>query len=547
MTVLVILGGRDLERDTFVRERRGYWSAALPCVLEKYGLPAAVSGPEALADLELLRAHPVRLLARQGTGVWSDALVQRLSELPGTTLIEGPLPAVVATALGVRDIGAASRDGAFQVIDPELREAGSGFGSVPGGTVGTGTARPIPLEQSNLWPNTEAPITQEQASAWRSPGWDVRRLAVDSERTRVLADWLEHGGARERLPVIVESGGLIGCAITLFAFLGQSHTVEPFDGAVHRNWPQTTSVEALLLGLIDLMHARAGANRERILPWPAGHSWSLHVRHDVDRPMTPARANELIYGHWQVGTRATWYWRARHLSVGEHGPDVRAEGNQALRLVSKSDRHEVALHTEQLWNGRERERGAIESVLAAPVRGSSAHGDPTCFRFQGAPNLLWAEQQGLAYTEMISHAHQLPHRWALLEQSGEIRISDLVCLPHHASFERSSADGDITPDEVVNLAGQIVLRGGLLQVLNHPDINLESLLELLASLPRDGRWDATAAEAIEWWRAAHVGAPAPAAPLAGSLQVQVRSPDGSIRIRESPLPAVDADRDAAAR
>src|SRR5579863_9444313 len=152
MNLLLILGGRDVERDTYVREKRGYWSAALPCVLEKYGLPAAVSGPDALNDLDLLHAHPLRLLARQGTGVWSDQLVQRLADLPGRTLIEGPLPAVVAAALGVRDVGAASRDGAFQVIDSELRDAGSAFGLVPGGSVGTGTARPIPLEQANLWP-----------------------------------------------------------------------------------------------------------------------------------------------------------------------------------------------------------------------------------------------------------------------------------------------------------------------------------------------------------------------------------------------------------
>jgi hypothetical protein len=159
---------------------------------------------------------------------------------------------------------------------------------------------------------------------------------------------------------------------------------------------------------------------------------------------------------------------------------------------------------------------------------------------------------------MISHAHQLPHRWALLEETGEIRISDLVCLPHHASFERSSIEGDTTPDEVVNLVEQMVLNGGLLQVLNHPDINLDPLLELLASLPRDGRWDATAGEAIGWWRAAHAdlvgGASAidprpaaPPAPPAGAVQVETRSPDGTLRTRESPLPAIDADRDAAAR
>ena len=48
--------------------------------------------------------------------------------------------------------------------------------------------------------------------------------------------------------------------------------------------------------------------------------------------------------------------------------------------------------------------------------------------------------------------------------------------------------------------------GGLLQVLNHPDINLDALFSLLAALPGEGRWDATAAEAAEWWAATHIGA-----------------------------------------
>lgn len=171
MTVLLVLAGRDVERDTFGRERRGYWSAALPCVLEKYGFAASVAGPEVFADPDRLQADPVRLIARQGIGVWSEELVTRLAGLPGATLIEGPLPAVVATALGVRDTGAAARDGAFQVIDAELREAGRAFGPTPGGTVGTGTARPIQLHEANLWPNTSAPISEDQAQAWRAPGW----------------------------------------------------------------------------------------------------------------------------------------------------------------------------------------------------------------------------------------------------------------------------------------------------------------------------------------------------------------------------------------
>lgn len=518
-----------MERVTFTREQRGYWSAALPCALEKYGFSFAAGGPDALSDSDLLVAHPIRLIARQRTGVWTGELIEQLGALPGATLVEGSLPAVLAEALGVRDTGAAARDGALQVVSPELRSDGLAFGAIPGGTVGTGTARPIPLEKAERWPHTKAPITEAQARAWRAPGWDVRRLSVIEDETVVLADWFEHGRVQDRSPAIVQRGSLIGCALGLFAFLGQSHTDEPFEGAIHRSWPRTTGVEALLLGLIDRMHTMAGEPRRRVLPWPAGRSWSMHVRHDVDRPLKSREAVGLVEGHGRVGTSATWYWRARHLS----GASARhTAGIEAVQVVARSEGHEVALHTEQLWNGAERELALVESVLGHPVAGSSAHGDPTCFRYQGAPNLIWAERETLSYTEMISHAHLLPHRFALLEDDGAVRVSGTVCLPHHASFERTSVEGDTTPEQVVSAAEQIRDAGGLLQVLNHPDINVPALMELLASLPSEGRWDATASEAVAWWRATHVAGATPGGeqPL---VEIEIREPDGSTRVESS--------------
>ncbi len=46
--------------------------------------------------------------------------------------------------------------------------------------------------------------------------------------------------------------------------------------------------------------------------------------------------------------------------------------------------------------------------------------------------------------------------------------------------------------------------GGFLQVMNHPDINLDALFRVIGEIPAEGRLDWTAARAADWWRRSHV-------------------------------------------
>ncbi len=209
--------------------------------------------------------------------------------------------------------------------------------------------------------------------------------------------------------------------------------------------------------------------------------------------------------HAAAGTRATWYWRSRHLE--RPGDGLRAElarrrARAALAVVAGAPGQEVAHHTERLWDGAEREEATIATAAGRPVAGTCAHGDPDCFRFQGAPNVLWAERRGHLYTELIQQAHLHPHRFAALRPDGEI-AAGAICLPHHESLDRSSREGDDNAEQVLGRADAFVAAGGLLQVMNHPDINVAALFALLAQLPREGRWDCTAEEAARWWRRSH--------------------------------------------
>jgi hypothetical protein len=116
---------------------------------------------------------------------------------------------------------------------------------------------------------------------------------------------------------------------------------------------------------------------------------------------------------------------------------------------------------------------------------------------------MWAERRGLLYTELIQHAHHQPHRFAALEEDGTIGALSVIMLPHHESLDRTSVDGDADVARVVRAGEMFARTGGLLQVMNHPDINQDELFEALDRLPRAGRLDWTAARAADWWRRTH--------------------------------------------
>ena len=264
----------------------------------------------------------------------------------------------------------------------------------------------------------------------------------------------------------------------------------------------------MLAALIDEMHADAGVGRPRILSFPEGAEWGLNVRHDFDRAQSRKQVDAVLSMHADAGTAATWYWRSRHIS-GRNGlrTRVRSQGSNGAavaRRVAAAPRQEVALHTEQLWITTEEERRKIERAVRRPVVGSSAHGDPECFRWQGAPNVIWADRNGLDYTEFISHSHLTPHRFAMLGEDGTVEPARVVCLPHHESLDRSTTAGDAATESVLGAAETYVRAGGFMQILNHPDLNLGPLTEVLAELPSAGRIDWTAADCADWWRRTHV-------------------------------------------
>ncbi len=492
----MITASADQARVYAQENRRGYWSRALPVVLEKHGLlDVEVHAHDAVAAADLAGAGVV-LAGHAAGSPWTAELVAWALSGQGELIAEGPLPPPLEERLGVRS-RPAPRAGSLLVTDGALRSSSLRYGDAVGGHVNLGEWDRSEREPAMDWAALRVPIGLERAAAWHGPGWDALRWTrPDGEGAATLVDWIDAGDAGDAWPAVVARDGLVGCCFGLFGFLGQSHTSPPADGPLARKWPRSAGTEALLLALIDRAFERRGRVRARAMPWPAGHSWALTVRHDVDRPMSATQAGAIVRRHRAAGTAATWYWRA--LRAQDDG------GAEAARIVAASAGHEVAHHTERLWAGDEEERRALERAARAPMRGSCAHGDRTCFRWQGAPNVLRAAAFGYRYTELLSHAHLLPHRFATFGEDGVVAPLDVVCLPHHESFDRGMKPGQTYADEFDVPLERARRASGCLQVLNHPDLHREEFFAFLESVPADGRLDMTAAALADWWHASHV-------------------------------------------
>ena len=490
--ILFVSGGDDFAARIFRQERRGYWSKGLPVVLEKHGyLGFQEAGPEALVDPATFTRHDAVLVARLPDECFDAGFAGRVAAGTCGVLLEGPLPATIEAALGVDRTGPLPPFGSLTVTDDCLADRVRHLGASGAARLTDTRSRSVERDRRLDWSAIDAvPLTANQAEAWRAIGWDVVKWRTFGE-PETLATWRVPGGSLS--PAVVRRGRLAGCSFGLFSFLSQRHTSEPFDGAEHRTTDRTEATEHILLGLIDLMHRESHAVRPRVRPWPQGRRWALSIRHDFDRPLWAPGTAATLRRHAKAGTAATWYWRAELASA------------RAIKLVAAAPGHEIALHTERLWADRDAlERTRVEAAAGRPVQGSSAHGTPQSFRFQGAPNVLWAEEQNLLYTELIQQAHAHPHRFPALRADGTVELLKVLCLPHHESFELSYRRFAHEANRISEVWSDWADHGGLLQIMNHPDRNARKLFEVLRTIPSEERLDWTAGEAADWWRRTHI-------------------------------------------
>jgi SAM-dependent methyltransferase len=163
--------------------------------------------------------------------------------------------------------------------------------------------------------------------------------------------------------------------------------------------------------------------------------------------------------------------------------------------------------------------------------GYTAHGGVGSGGFLGSSQHRWAEDAGLLYGEMLGTLSRLPHPW-MTTAGGVPEATMLVLPPMHASL-----DATTKPDEhnLERLRQQVPARlaaGELVVVMNHPDIHIEQLRELLGELDLDTTWRATLEEVAHWQRSVKFGGRVFG--RADDLELELSAPvkaDVSVRVR----------------
>ncbi|HWH44412.1 MAG TPA: hypothetical protein VNT32_06750, partial [Thermoleophilaceae bacterium] len=169
-SILLVTGGVGFARQVFEGERRGYWSQALPLVLEKYGyLGVATAGPEALEDERTWQANAAVLVARMPEGAWSGRALERMRGGRAQALIELP-PPQLEEMLGVSG-SAADAAGAVSPVDEELRARVGELTPVLSTRLQPPQVRPVERSPETDWQRLDVPIDGGQAEAWRALGW----------------------------------------------------------------------------------------------------------------------------------------------------------------------------------------------------------------------------------------------------------------------------------------------------------------------------------------------------------------------------------------
>lgn len=240
-----------------------------------------------------------------------------------------------------------------------------------------------------------------------------------------------------------------------------------------------------LLAQLHTIAAQAGAPLVSVDIWPRGMRSAFTVRHDYDRYITNRELQWLLDRYAERDVKCTWY------TLASRAPSAQ------LRILADAG-HEVALHTEACDEpGFRRELEHVRRELGAPVHGMTAHGGLGSPGFIGDTQYRWAEAAGLQYAEMLGRDPALPHR-IVHTRHGRPESADLLVPATHCGLESSTQERELDIEAVADICRGHLQRGAQLSLLNHPDIFRPELIRTIDALDREGCWNATHRQIIEW-------------------------------------------------
>ncbi len=320
----------------------------------------------------------------------------------------------------------------------------------------------------------------------RTPPLLVQFLATGSSWDRVVEACAPDGSHG---CVVARRGELTVTGLPLFAIAARYQWMPPVDEGYYaierRCWGETADL--WLAGLVEDSARAAGVALARRSPWPQGRGAALTMRFDHDRPISPDSLEGLLALLDAHGLRASWGFLAR------------LSDPATIAAVARRG-HEIVLHTEAGTRSRLREELDHFRSLGHDVRGVTAHGGIGSAGHLGQRLHEWAAAEGLEHADALSRDSHLPHPALAVTDNAVIELP-LHLPPTHQSLDTGTRPEAHALPVLRSDIPRRLERGGLVTIMNHPDIHREQLGALLDSLDLSDVWRTSHLDAVRRVRA----------------------------------------------
>jgi hypothetical protein len=369
---------------------------------------------------------------------------------------------------------------------------------------------------------------------WNAEAFPWQELEPSASfRPVLLGQPIERGeGVRPdaAVPIALSDGETLLLGAPLLELSLVAAAFPPLDAGywAHTRCGQTLGIEAWIADVIGTMVLASGRSGVRVRRWPEGFDAALTIRHDYDRLIPAATRDALIATYAELGARSSWGF------LIDKAPRADAERLEAAG-------HEVMLHS--VAGSPERLRAEIESLHASTgcrALGCTSHGGLGAPGYLGGHHFGWGQACGFSYAELLGRPIGLPMPAITLDDAGPVALEVILPSPHHSLDLNTKPEGHALASLRSSVPAALA-RGEHVVVMNHPDIHLAELFELLRGLPRGlpgGRiWHVTYRDLVAWVRAAKFNARAVAQPSGGFASLHFGAP-----IEEPTVVEVIADR-----
>ncbi len=352
------------------------------------------------------------------------------------------------------------------------------------------------------------------------PGPDTDESAIAFQHLSVPKGWIILASATlddetAALPVIISDGHRIVSGLPLVELLTAKMTMPACPDGYFGPFRKSVSwrLEAWLVEQLIAHARRSGLTILYQHHWPSGFNAAFTVRHDYDRPIADETMTDLLDCYDEHGVKC---------SVGFLD---RLQPHAQMAALNERG-HEIVLHSEAASEAAfEREVKALHSkglTLGFTPSGATCHGGIGSAGHLGATTFAWVGRVGLDYTEQLGCDALIPHP-ALVDEVGKANgPMSVMITPTHQSLDTGTAPLAHALPELATKIPKLLAAGGLVTLMNHPDIHLDELKALLSWLDLSRVWRATHAEITAWCRQTMYAARCTS--IGGALEVRFDRP-----------------------